>query len=599
MAKVDDLVAVGPTETKSKAKSSKGAIRQVIPQTLLEPIIAFYIFSIPNLLAALYAPIQDCDEVFNYWEPTHYLNHGFGFQTWEYSPDYAIRSWLYVSLHAIVGKIGSVLPFMTKKSEFFFVRVVLAIACAVCETRLFIAISRSLNPRVGVLFLLVLTVSPGMFHASAAYLPSSFSMYTTMLGMASFMDWRGGLKTNNGIFWFGAGGIVGWPFATILVFPFLLEEVTLGVLSGAGFELFQRLLDGTVRASLALVLEICVDSFFYKKILAVPWNIVMYNIFSGSGKGPSIYGTEPWHFYLRNLLLNFNVWFILAGAALPLLGLQYYFRRHATSMQSTLRSIVFTMPVYLWLGIFSLQPHKEERFMYPIYPAIGMNAAIASHMILSYIGSTNPKDLIAMVPPKIKFVFVSIFVLLAIDAGISRTFGMVTAYSAPLKIYDTLQESGVVRPGDTVCLGKEWYRFPSSYFIPKGVRAKFVKSAFNGLLPGEFNEAKVGFGFFPGTWLVPAGMNDENIEDPGKYTDISHCSFLVDSYFPGSNASQLEPHHVVDKEHWEEILCSRFLDASRTSLLGRTLWFPDSDLVPEQLRRKWGQYCLLRRRTGR
>ena len=28
--------------------------------------------------------IHDCDEVFNYWEPLHYLLYKFGFQTWEY-----------------------------------------------------------------------------------------------------------------------------------------------------------------------------------------------------------------------------------------------------------------------------------------------------------------------------------------------------------------------------------------------------------------------------------------------------------------------------------------------------------------------------------
>jgi len=28
--------------------------------------------------------IHDCDEVFNYWEPLHYLLYKSGFQTWEY-----------------------------------------------------------------------------------------------------------------------------------------------------------------------------------------------------------------------------------------------------------------------------------------------------------------------------------------------------------------------------------------------------------------------------------------------------------------------------------------------------------------------------------
>ncbi|XP_057282525.1 alpha-1,2-mannosyltransferase ALG9-like [Pezoporus wallicus] len=51
--------------------------------------------------AALLSNISDCDETFNYWEPTHYLVYGKGFQTWEYSPAYAIRSYAYLWLHAL------------------------------------------------------------------------------------------------------------------------------------------------------------------------------------------------------------------------------------------------------------------------------------------------------------------------------------------------------------------------------------------------------------------------------------------------------------------------------------------------------------------
>lgn len=83
----------------------------------IEPIKAFYVFLVANLIAAAYAPIQDCDETFNYWEPTHYLSHGYGLQTWEYSPDFAIRSWLYVGFHAILGNIRRLLPRPNKVSQ--------------------------------------------------------------------------------------------------------------------------------------------------------------------------------------------------------------------------------------------------------------------------------------------------------------------------------------------------------------------------------------------------------------------------------------------------------------------------------------------------
>jgi len=219
--------------------------------SLIDPINAFYIFAIANVVAALYAPLSDCDEVFNYWEPTHYLNRGYGLQTWEYSPEFSIRSWVYIVLHAIPGKLGSL--FSAKKSfEFYFLRTILGLVCALCESRLFSTISKALNPRVGIIFMIVMLFSPGMFHASIAYLPSSFSMYMTMLGMTSFMDWRGGSETHVGIMWFGIGAIIGWPFAGALIAPFIAEELILVSIT-KDFEVARRFIDGTVRCLIVLV----------------------------------------------------------------------------------------------------------------------------------------------------------------------------------------------------------------------------------------------------------------------------------------------------------------------------------------------------------
>ena len=293
--------------------------------------------------------------------------------------------------------------------------------------------------------------------------------------------------------------------------------------------------------------------------------------------------------------------------------------RHAIQYQTTtkqtfLRSVVFVTPFYMWLVIFTAQPHKEERFMYPAYPFLALNAAIALHAMLAFIGS--PSGIIGMIPSQLKLAFVSLFVLLGINAGAFRSIGTVTAYGAPLHIYEALKSPDVGAKGDFVCFGKEWYRFPSSYHLPKGMHAKFIKSEFNGLLPGEFNEAQTGFGFFAGTWLVPPGMNDRNLEDPGKYVsfphtkstvlfnilqiDVGYCSFLVDSAFPSVGASALEPPYMRNNERWRKVSCSRFLDPGATGVLGRILWVPDAldALLPRGLQRKWGEYCLLEQKKS-
>jgi len=78
--------------------------------------------------------------------------------------------------------------------------------------------------------------------------------------------------------------------------------------------------------------------------------------------------------------------------------------------------------------------------------------------------------------------------------------------------------------------------------------------------------------------------------------NIQHCRFLVDSYFSDTQVSELEPAYVQDKENWEKVSCRPFLDVQQTGMIGRLLWIPDWPFIPPKYRRRWGQYCLLRRR---
>jgi alpha-1,2-mannosyltransferase len=185
-----------------------------------------------------------------------------------------------------------------------------------------------------------------------------------------------------------------------------------------------------------------------------------------------------------------------------------------------------------------------------------------------------------------------------------------------MRVFEPLQQVNIAQTGNSVCFGKEWYRFPSSYFLPQEMRAKFIRSEFRGLLPGEFPNAPSYLARLDGASQIPPGMNDLNIEDPSKYVsrvmltmilkfltdliqvDISQCSFLVDSYFPGHAATELEPNYLLDKENWKTLSCASFLDASQTGLLGRLIWIPDFPIIPDHFRRKWGQYCLLQRSTS-
>lgn len=88
-------------------------------------------------------------------------------------------------------------------------------------------------------------------------------------------------------------------------------------------------------------------------------------------------------------MLNFNLVLVASLFSLPMLILSKIFmttRKHKM-LESTHWICVISM--LLWLLIFSIQPHKEERFMYPIYPLICASAALTIKLIEQFVVGTR------------------------------------------------------------------------------------------------------------------------------------------------------------------------------------------------------------------
>ena len=93
--------------------------------------ITFILLLILRLASALFNHISDCDETFNYLEPISKLVFNNGMQTWEYSPEYAIRSYLFLWFYAFPAQILE--PIVTKLMIFYLIRCLLALFCTACE----------------------------------------------------------------------------------------------------------------------------------------------------------------------------------------------------------------------------------------------------------------------------------------------------------------------------------------------------------------------------------------------------------------------------------------------------------------------------------
>ncbi|PLW17988.1 hypothetical protein PCANC_03611 [Puccinia coronata f. sp. avenae] len=519
--------------------------------------VAFRILVLVRFCAAMYSSIQDCDESFNYWEPTHYLVHGKGFQTWEYSPDYAIRSWFYILLHSLPAWLASkAFPF-DKRPGFFAIRAMLAFLSSYTEAKLYRAIADHINARAARYYLSMSLFSAAMWTASSAYLPSAFAMQAITLAYSYVLEpvsskAFSGRRTFFSCLFFVIATVTGWPFVGVLALPFAFEELSLygddevmpASRPGWAASRFNRLfvcgLGCLILISAPLVL---VDWLAYGKLLFVPLNIVLYNVFPekfGSGGGPELYGTEPPHFYLLNLLLNFNIVFILALLAIPLVLLTSRFSKNrgvrlgqkirlANQTPSAQLLIIRLVPVYAWIALMSKQSHKEERFMQPIYTLISFNAAVSLSLIRGWM-----EDIFVHLTSSpyragrtsIFSTFTRTVILTSSCIAVARILALQNYYHAPLDLmfhfqYNELPVRAIqTHPAEyanlrlntsqpileaiehaettvdlgplakeklTLCLGESWFRFPTQFLVPDPINVEFVKTGpFAGILPSKF-----------------------------------------------------------------------------------------------------------------
>ncbi|KAG0020165.1 mannosyltransferase [Entomortierella chlamydospora] len=675
--------------------------------------VAFKALFLVRALGATYSNISDCDEVFNFWEPMHYLQYGTGLETWEYSPLYAIRSWAYILVHAFPAEIARLAMSANRLQVFFILRIILGAISAHCEATLYRAVVEEVDPRIGRYLLLALLSSAGTWIASNAFLPSTFAMYTTMLFFSQMLQTPGqhsGKRTFWAVFWVGLGGLLGWPFSAAVGLPFAIEELlihsrdhskkkTVRFRDWRMMRLVRLVTSAAVVLGLVLIPIIIVDHYYYKKFVVVPLNIVLYNVFGGD-VGPDIFGTEPWWFYILNGLLNFNILFLAALLSFPALLITYF------TIPDVLPNPTFSLgikdplmwftlklsPFYVWFAIFTAQPHKEERFLFVVYPLICFNAVLTLFMGQKIVQRVFDKFITRSKTSTIhKYAGGLVWVILIASAAVSlsRIIALHEHYNAPIEVYrktfdlvkipnhiniegsdptvisasstpssppSTDSSSSVSAPPEIVrvCVGKEWYRFPSHYFLPEGARLGLIKSHFDGLLPGEFKESlgdeelppmpmkpsaakgkehqpmRIDWRWSaerrPGTSFVPLQMNNENKEVQEHYitndtrltpskqllslskTPLDQCQYLIDLDYSGretedeSNQDLIEPRYLQDKEHWEKLYCKKFLDtqvgAGRNRWV-RAFWIPNNVVVAltRGQTKVWGDYCLARRKS--
>lgn len=507
-------------------------------------------------------PITDCDEVFNYWEPLHFVLYGSGQQTWEYAHQYALRTYAYLlplaalAKYAIQPVVGSLMPYMSILTDmrvttdrlaiFMLLRSTLGATTALAELSFLRAVANHLNnPDMALWTGLVLLTAAGMNHAAAAFLPSSTWMMAWMWATSLF------LQTKHEQFILVAVAstlLIGWPFGVAMLVPMgasiLWKEAKRNALvSVLLFTLFVAVgIQG---------LAVVIDFQFYGAYLSPTLNIFTYN---AAGGGDELYGVEPVSYYLKNLLLNLNILAPLGLLALPI-GLLAWRSKPLGNILVVLSSLI------LWLAITLPRPHKEERFMFPIYPLLIFGAVFSVDTVIRGFLSILGKSIASRKLSILRLLHALIWIPIAY-ISLSRSYALRKYYGAPLRVYAVINSYTATGNG-LVCTCGEWYRFPSSFYLPEGNQLAFLPSSFKGQLPQPFSVN----GSKPESLQVLQPFNDRNEEQKERYVSHpKHCSWIVD--LEGGDCGADADLSVAIKA------TAPFLDAAKTETIHRTIYLP-------------------------
>ncbi|ORY66145.1 Alg9-like mannosyltransferase [Pseudomassariella vexata] len=197
------------------------------------------------------------------------------------------------------------------------------------------------------------------FYASRT-LPNMFAFGLTTLAFAQLV---GSLTIPRCRFAIGLLTVATAIFRSELAI--LLVTTTLYLVGLYGLSPYKVIWPFLIAFLFSLAVSIPLDSYFWQKPLWPELWGFYYNAVQGSS---SEWGTSPWHYYFKAALpklINPVNLLLMIPTALVMPGTQHEARK-------------LTLPSLLFVAIYSLQPHKEARFIFYVIPPLTAVAALGA-----------------------------------------------------------------------------------------------------------------------------------------------------------------------------------------------------------------------------
>ncbi|KAH8676656.1 glycosyltransferase family 22 protein [Tricladium varicosporioides] len=347
----------------------------------MKPVDAILNVLLPTsiLLHLLVAPYTKVEESFNIQATHDIVTYGIPttdvknrLQVYDHSTFPGAVPRTFIGALALAGIFSPILSILGKEYAQYIVRAVLGLFNAFCLLRFKSGLKRTFGNNVARWYLLLQVSQFHVIYYASRTLPNMFAFGLTTLAYRHFLPSHTS-HHKRGIFFLVFAGVV-----------FRSEVALILVTELASLLLQKRLLirstivTGFISVLVAVFATTTIDSFFWQKPVWPELWAFYFNAVQGKA---AEWGTSPFHAYfishLPKLLLNPLSLALLIPVAMAL----------PTTRYPTFKLV---LPSLAFISIFSIQPHKEARFIIYVAPPLTAAAALSA----SYIWTRRTKNLI-------------------------------------------------------------------------------------------------------------------------------------------------------------------------------------------------------------
>ncbi|EGC34106.1 hypothetical protein DICPUDRAFT_80121 [Dictyostelium purpureum] len=248
----------------------------------------------------------------------------------------------------------------SKLLDLFICRGVLGLFTSIALFKFQRAISWKFGRVTGYWFsLITLTQFHLMFYMTRT-LPNTFAMVPVLFALANWLR----DKTGPMVVWLTIAIFIFRSEVLVLAGPIVL--CCLVVQRNLSFGKF--ILLGIVTAVLSVATSVGIDSYFWRRWLYPEGEVFLFNTVENKS---SEWGTSPFYWYFLNALPKT----LALSTLLFFAGIFYEGKRVA----------VYIVPVLVFVGLYSILPHKELRFIFYSIPVINMVSSLGAYRLTTTV----------------------------------------------------------------------------------------------------------------------------------------------------------------------------------------------------------------------